>query len=115
LIGVGVVGASPVAAIGLGAFFGFLRGLAVLLGAPLRSTAVLLAFHRRVDAWAEPVRLAVIGVQLLGAIVAAWVAVGIGFAIVVTVISTAVAVVSLRNARPATDASAMSFGGLTSR
>src|SRR5262249_55517797 len=115
LIGVGVVGASPVAAVALGVVFGFLRGLAVLLGAPLGTSAALLAFHRRFDAWAEPVRLAVIAVQLLVAVVASWVAGGVGLAIVVAVISAAVALVSLRNARPARDTTAMSFGGLTSR
>ena len=32
-----------------------------------------LAFHRRFDAWAEPVRQAVIGVQLAVAVIAAWI------------------------------------------
>jgi hypothetical protein len=115
LVGAGVVGASPAAAMALGVFFGFLRGLAVLLGAPLRTTAALLAFHRRFDAWAEPVRLAVIGVQLLVAIVAAWVAAGIGFAIAVAVMSSAVALASLRNARLTPESTAMTLGGVASR
>jgi hypothetical protein len=115
LIAVGVVGASPVGAIVIAVAFGLLRGLAVLLGAPLRTSAALLAFHRRFDASAEPVRLAVIGVQLLVAVAAAWIALGVGAAIVVAVISAAVAIASLRNARPVREPTAMSFGGLTGR
>src|SRR5262245_26382201 len=118
LIGVGVAGASPVAAVVVGVVFGLLRGLAVLLGAPLRTNAALLAFHRRFDGWTEPVRLAVIGVQLVVAIVAAWVAIGIGPAILVAAMSAAIAGVSLRNsgpARRADRASAMSFGASAGR
>jgi hypothetical protein len=83
VIGIGVVGASPLGAVALGLFFGLLRGLAVLLGAPLRTSAALLAFHRRFDAWAEPVRLAVIAVQLLVAVFAALIGAGVAVAIVV--------------------------------
>ena len=35
--------------------------------------AALLAFHRRFDAWGEPVRRAVIGVQLAVAAIGAWI------------------------------------------
>jgi hypothetical protein len=101
LIGVGVLGASPMGAVVVGVAFGLLRGFAVLLGAPLRTTAALLAFHRRFDAWAEPIRLAVIGVQLVVAVVAAWIAAGLGFAILVAVVSAALAAASLRNSRAA--------------
>jgi hypothetical protein len=101
VMGVGVVGASPPGALALGVFFGLLRGLAVLLGAPLRTSAALLEFHRRFDAAAEPVRLAVVGVQLFVAVVAAFAAAGTGVAIVVTAISAATGAAALRNARPA--------------
>jgi hypothetical protein len=101
VIGAGVAGASPLGAVALGVFFGLLRGLAVLLGAPLRRTSDLLAFHRRFDASAEPVRLAVIAVQLAVAVVAAYAALGAGFAVLVTAISAATAAASFRNARPA--------------
>ena len=50
--------------------FGLVRGLAVLLTARLHSTAELFALHRRFDALGEPVRRAVIGVQLAVAVVA---------------------------------------------
>jgi hypothetical protein len=86
VIGVGVVGASPVGA--------------VVLGASLRTTAALLAFHRRFDAWAEPVRLSVIGVQLIVAVVAAFAVASAGFAVVVAAIATITAAAALRNARP---------------
>lgn len=101
LVGVGVVGASPVGALVIGATFGLLRGLAVLVGAPLRTSAALLAFHRRFDAWAEPVRLAVVGVQLVVAVVAAAVAAGVTLAVLVGVVSAILAGAALRNARPA--------------
>ena len=45
----------------------------MLTGAPVRNPAALLRVHRRFDALAEPVRRAVIGVQLAVAAVAAWV------------------------------------------
>jgi hypothetical protein len=104
LIGVAVLGASPLGAVVIGVAFGLLRGLAVLVGAPLRTTAALLAFHRRFDARAEPVRIAVIGVQLGVAVVAAWVVAGLAFAVVVGVIAAIVAGAARRNARPVRDA-----------
>ena len=73
MIVVGALGANPWAALAIGALFGLARGLAVLLGARLRTPAALFAFHRRFDAWSEPVRRAVIGVQLAVAVVAAWI------------------------------------------
>ena len=44
----------------------------------LRTPAALYAFHRRFDAWGEPVRRAVIGVQLAVAVVAAWIVAPVG-------------------------------------
>jgi hypothetical protein len=66
---------SPLVALAIGALFGLVRGLAILLGARITSTERLVAFHRRFDALAEPVRRAVIGVQLgvaAVALVAVW-------------------------------------------
>jgi hypothetical protein len=56
--------ASPLTALTIGTIFGLARGLAVLMGARLRSPAALYDFHRRFEARSEPVRQAVIAVQL---------------------------------------------------
>jgi len=69
-IAMGALTAGPAAAIALGVLFGLVRGLAVLLTARLRTTAELFELHRRFDALAEPVRRAVIVVQLAVAVVA---------------------------------------------
>ena len=66
-----------------------MRGLAVLLTARLRSTAELFDLHRRFDALGEPVRRAVIVVQLAVAIVA----IGAAFGVVAALVATAVALV----------------------
>jgi hypothetical protein len=101
LIGVGVLGASPWFAVAIAVIFGLVRGLAVLLGAPLRSLAALHAFHRRFQAWAEPVRLAVVGVQLAVAVIAAWAAAGVVGAMVATVAAAAVVLQAARRDRRA--------------
>ena len=44
----------------------------------------LYALHRRFDAWAEPVRVAVIGVQLAVAVVAVWIVAPVVIAIATT-------------------------------
>jgi hypothetical protein len=63
--------ASPVAALALGALFGLVRGLAVLLGRGTTSPAALAAFHRRFTA-ADPVALAVtLAVEFAVAVAAA--------------------------------------------
>jgi hypothetical protein len=72
-IALGALTASPFAALAIGVIFGLARGLAVLLGARVRTAPALYAFHRRFDAWAAPVRHAVIGVQLAVAVAAAWI------------------------------------------
>jgi hypothetical protein len=72
MIVVGALTGNVQAAITIGAGFGLARGLAVLMGARLHSPAALIGFHRRFDAWGEPVRRAVILVQLTVAVVAAW-------------------------------------------
>jgi MFS family permease len=73
----GALTAGPWAALALGVFFGLTRGLAVLLTASRRTTAELFALHRRFDALGEPVRRAVIVVQLAVAVVAAGAAWGL--------------------------------------
>lgn len=61
----------PLTAFAICVAFGTARGLAILLGAAITSPERLVAFHRRFDALAEPVRLAVIATQLVVAVVAA--------------------------------------------
>jgi len=73
LVVIGALSRSAVAALTLGALFGLARGLAVLLGARLHTQAALFAFHRRFDAWTEPVRRAVIAVQAAVAAAALWI------------------------------------------
>jgi hypothetical protein len=94
MILVGALSASPWTALMIALTFGFARGLAVLLGARLRTPAALHQFHRRFDAWSEPVRRAVIGLQLAVAVIAAWIGAPVAVAVTVTVAALA-AVVSL--------------------
>jgi hypothetical protein len=87
-IAFGALTAGPVAALLLGVGFGLARGLAVLLTARSRSTAELFALHRRFDALGEPVRRAVIVVQLAVAAVAAGAAWGVVAGLVVAGVLT---------------------------
>jgi MFS family permease len=94
----------PAVAFGIGVAFGLLRGLAILLGSTITSPERLVAFHRRFDALAEPVRRAVIGVQFAVAAVAAWFAWTPALAVIATVgivVGTAVVVVVSRERVPA--------------
>jgi len=50
---------SPWVALGIGAGFGLVRGLAVLLGARATTPAALQSLHARFDAWEAPVRVGV--------------------------------------------------------
>jgi hypothetical protein len=97
-LALGALTAGPAAALAIGVCFGLARGLAVLLTARLRTTSELFALHRRFDALAEPVRRAVIGVQLVVAVVAAGAAWGLVAAGVTLAVLT-VAVVVARGAR----------------
>lgn len=100
-IAFGALTAGPIGALAIGVSFGLARGLAVLLTARLRSTAELFALHRRFDALAEPVRRAVIGVQLAVAVVAtaaAWGVIAAALALAVLVAGAA-GVVVVRGAR----------------
>jgi hypothetical protein len=85
-IAFGALTAGPVAALLIGICFGLARGLAVLLTARSRSTAELFALHRRFDALGEPVRRAVIVVQLAVGVVA----VGAAWGLVVALVTAAV-------------------------
>lgn len=67
----GGLGADPWAALALGAFFGAVRGLAVLTGRRLTTSAALAAFHRRFDRWGEASRRSMVAVEGAGAVVAA--------------------------------------------
>ena len=99
-IAFGALGAGPVAALLIGVTFGLTRGLAVLLTARLRTTAELFTLHRRFDALAEPVRRAVIVVQLAVAVVAAGAAGGVlAGAIAFVVLALAVAAAIARGTR----------------
>jgi hypothetical protein len=89
-IALGALSAGPWAALAIGVVFGLARGLAVLLTARLRTTSELFALHRRFDALTEPVRLAVMGVQLAVAVVAAAIAGGIVAAGLVLVLAAGI-------------------------
>ena len=69
-VALGALTAGPWAALASACASASARGLAVLLTARRRTTAELFALHRRFDALGEPVRRAVIGVQLAVAVVA---------------------------------------------
>lgn len=102
VIVVGALSGSPGVALAIGALFGFLRGLAVLLGAHIRTPEALYAAHRRFDAWTVPVRDAVIVALLVVSVVAgAFVAPSLG--IVLAVLASGVQLAMRR--RPAPDVS----------
>jgi MFS family permease len=87
LIVMAALTASAPVALLLGGLFGLVRGLAILLGIRITSPAALTAFHRRFAELAEPVRLAVVGVQLTVAVVAVAAAGGVVAAAVVAVVA----------------------------
>ena len=91
MIVAGALSGNAWAAVAIGTGFGLARGLAVLIGVRLRTPAALLAFHRRFDAWGEPVRRAVIGVQLAIAVVASWIIAPVVIAGGVSVVAFALA------------------------
>lgn len=89
--------ASPLTAFAICVGFGTARGLAILLGAYITSPERLVAFHRRFDALAEPVRRALVGVQLA---VAALALVGWWAPLAATGIVVLVAVLTAATAAP---------------
>jgi hypothetical protein len=84
----------PLTAFAICLAFGTARGLAILLGATITSPERLVAFHRRFDALAEPVRLTVIGTQLAVAMLAASVAWSIGGTLTMAIVIAVVIVAS---------------------
>lgn len=70
---------APLVALGICVLFGFVRGLAILLGVRLTVPERLTSFHRRFDLLGPTVRRVVIGMQMAVAVAAAtgaWGAVG---------------------------------------
>jgi hypothetical protein len=101
LVALAALTGEPLVALGLGALFGFVRGLGVLPGARLTTPAKLSAFHTRFDARAELSRRLVIAVQLVVAVVAMGAVAGIVVAAVATVvIAVLFALGTRRTARP---------------
>jgi hypothetical protein len=92
LILAGALSGSPAVALVLGGLFGLLRGLAVLLGARIRTPDALYAAHRRFDAWTVPIRDAVIWVLLGIAVIGAWLVVPPLLAVLEIAAAVAVAV-----------------------
>jgi hypothetical protein len=104
-IALGALTAGPAAAFTIGVVFGLTRGLAVLLTARMRTTAEVFALHRRFDALGEPVRRAVIVVQLAVVVVAVGIAWGVVASLVAAAV-VAVAVLGTRGARRRVDSHA---------
>ena len=94
-VAVGVLTASPAAAFGIAVLFGLVRGLTVFLTAKVDTPAQLVSFHRKFDAWGEPIRRSVIALELLVAWCAAGVAWGVVGLVAVGVPVAIVAVVAL--------------------
>jgi hypothetical protein len=86
----------PITAFALAVLFGTVRGMAVFLGARLTSREALVAFHRRFEQLAQPVRHGVIAVQFAVAAVAAGAAWGWTVPIVAGIAAT-IAAVAVRN------------------
>lgn len=88
---------SPTQAILIGATFGLVRGLAVAAGRRNTTPAALAAFHRRFDAWTEPVRRVLVLVQAaVGAALVGHALAGAPAAAVATVVVAAATVWALR-------------------
>jgi hypothetical protein len=86
LVALAALTGEPLVALGLGALFGFGRGLGVLPGARLTTPAKLTAFHTKFDGRAELSRKLVIAVQLVVAVIA----IGAVAGVMVTMVSIAV-------------------------
>ena len=103
-VALGALGASPLAALAVGVWFGLVRGMTVWLTARAITPARLAALHRRFDALGEPFRRGVIVVQLAVAVVALGVALGplalAGGAVVAIVLAVPVLRGTLRPAGP---------------
>jgi MFS family permease len=87
---------SPATAFAVAVLFGFVRGLAILLGARLDDPERLRAFHRRFEAAGPAVRRAVIGLQMVVAVAAAIGAWGVTGAVVTGLAVAGLVAVSVR-------------------
>ena len=94
-VALGALSGSALAAFLIAIAFGLVRGLTVFLTARVQRPAQLQAFHRRFDAWGEPIRLAVIALQLVVAVVAGAVAWGATGAILLGAVVVIVAIATL--------------------
>ena len=99
MIALAALTASPVAAFGIVTGFGFVRGLAVLLGASLTTPQKMLALHRRLEELLPTAQRAVVAVQAVVLAIAAGAAWGPAPAVALAAIGAA-AVVG-RRPRPA--------------
>jgi hypothetical protein len=101
LVALAALTGEPLVALGLGALFGFVRGLGVLPGARLTTPAKLAAFHTKFDARAELSRKLVVAVQLVVALVAVGAVAGVPVAAVTAVVVAALfALGTRRTAQP---------------
>jgi hypothetical protein len=91
---------SPTVAVGIGALFGLVRGLAILLGASIRTPDDLVRFHRTFDRLGEPTRRVVIAVQYVVAAVLAAVAWNVAVPLVAAAIIGAIAVATATRRAP---------------
>ena len=99
---VGLIG-SPALAVGIGAGFGLVRGLAILAGRGIASTEHLLAVHRRFGALRQPVRLAVVAVLLAVGVVAATAWLGVAGLVGASLLALSVVLVARAEHRGAVD------------
>lgn len=102
LVALAALTGEPVVALGIGALFGFVRGLGVLPGARLTTPAKLAAFHTKFGARSALSRRLVIGTQLVVAFVAVAATSGLVAATVVALAVVVLFVVGTRHpvARP---------------
>jgi hypothetical protein len=92
----GALGASPWIGFAVGVWFGFVRGMTVWVTARATTQPRMFALHRRFDALGEPIRRAVIVVQLGAAVVAIGAVLGLAVVLAATVAAAAAVVVTLR-------------------
>ncbi|MCU1370765.1 MAG: hypothetical protein JWO77_1959 [Ilumatobacteraceae bacterium] len=98
-VALAVLGASPAAALAIGATFGLVRGSAVFIGRSATTPAALGAVHARLDALGPTARLAALAAQLLAAVTLAGAAWGLPAAAVLAVAAIAAVAVTSRSPR----------------
>ncbi len=100
MIGLAALTSSPLTALAIGALFGLVRGLAVLLGRGITSAATLAAFHRRFTEFG-PVMLGIVVATELACAVTFAAFVSLWAALVVTLFAAAAAGGRVRRRTPA--------------